>query len=162
MDLIEQYKQMHSAGFFKGVSVEKFADEIESICKGYGAETLLDYGSGQGIQYLPPRSLDKKWGVDVTMYDPAVPGLETLPDKKFDIVICTDVLEHVPEEDLPTLFENIFSRAKTFVFLTVCCREAKKKLPDGRNCHVTIKPMDWWRAEAMKYAKCNFELRETP
>jgi hypothetical protein len=162
MDLIDQYRILHAQGKFQGLSVLKFADEIEKICKGYGAKTLLDYGSGQGAQYLPPHSLDKKWGVDVTMYDPAVTGLDVLPEGKFDIVLCSDVLEHVPLLGLPKVFNDIFSRAKTFAFLTVCCRGAKKHLPNGQNAHVTIMPMDWWKAEIMQHATCNFELRETP
>ena len=162
MDLIEQYKEMHRNGAFKGFSVLKFADEIGSLIKQYGIETVLDYGSGQGLQYLPPHSLDKKWGVDVRMYDPAVPGLDTLPDKKFDMVICSDVLEHVPMDDVPDLLNSIFSYAERFAFLTVCTRPAKKTLPDGRNVHITLAPLDVWEATIANHAKAPFVLRETP
>ena len=34
------------------------------------------------------------------LYDPAFPGHWTLPPGEFDVVVCTDVLEHCPEEDL--------------------------------------------------------------
>jgi hypothetical protein len=162
MGLIDQYRILHAQGKFLGLSVLKFADEIGAICTEYGIETILDYGSGQGHQYMPPHSLDKKWGASVTMYDPAVQGLDVLPAGTFDLVLCSDVLEHVPLQELPALFENIFSRAKHRVFLTVCCRGAKKHLPNGQNAHVTIMPMDWWEAEIGKYATKPFVLRETP
>ena len=162
MDLIQQYRELHRQGKFLGLSVLKFSDEIGSLIKQHGIETVLDYGSGQGQQYMPPNSLEKKWGVDVTMYDPAVPGLDTLPDKKFDMVICSDVLEHVPIDDVGVLAQTLFSHATRFVFATVCCREAKKKLPDGRNAHITIRPFEWWQDLLAGYATTQFVLSETP
>lgn len=162
MSLLDQYRALHAQGKFLGLSVLKFADEIGEIVKQHGVETVLDYGSGQGYQYMPPHSLDKKWGVDVTMYDPAVPGLDTLPDKKFDMVICSDVLEHIPIDDVGAVLHDVFSRAEKFVFLTVCCRAAKKTLPDGRNTHVTIRPMEWWTDFVAGYAVVPHVLRETP
>lgn len=165
MNLIEQYRALHAQGKFQGLSVLKFADEIGDLIKQYGAETLLDYGSGQGHQYMPPHSLDKKWGVNVTMYDPAVEGLTDLPMEKWDVVLCSDVLEHIPEDGLSKVFNETFSRAIRFVYFTVCARPAKKTFPDGTNVHVTLKPMEWWQAEIEKYQNTfgiRFFLRETP
>lgn len=165
MDLIEQYRALHQQGKFLGLSVLKFADEIGELIRAYEVKTVLDYGSGQGHQYMPPHSLQKKWDVDVTMYDPAVEGLDNLPIGKWGAVICSDVLEHVPENDLPTMFNRIFARAHRFVFLTVCTRPAKKTFPDGTNVHITLKPMAWWEEEIEKYRKTygtKWYLRETP
>lgn len=162
MALIDQYRALHSQGKFLGLSVVKFADEIETLCKQHACKDMLDYGAGQGYQYSPPHSLDRKWGVDVTCYDPAVSGMEALPDRKFDIVICADVLEHVPEEEIAALLESVFRRAAKVAFFTVCCRPAKKTLPNGQNTHCTIRPMIWWNAEIAAAAACPFVLRETP
>lgn len=162
MGLIDQYRQMMAKGHFNGLSVLKFKDEIGSIIAERNLKTLLDYGSGQGHQYMPPHDLQKEWDVDVTMYDPSVSGLDTLPYGKFDIVICSDVLEHIPLLEIPALLDNIFSRAKHFVFLTVCCRGAKKILPNGQNAHVTIMPLDWWEEQIKEKADVPFVLRETP
>jgi hypothetical protein len=165
MSLLDQYRALHAQGKFLGLSVLKFADEIGALVKEHGIKTVLDYGSGQGYQYMPPHSLDKKWGVDVTMYDPAVPGLDELPGGKFDMVICSDVLEHVPEEEITPMIEGIYKLATKYVFFTVCCRAAKKTLPDGRNTHVTIRPMGWWAnkiAEAGADTNIEASLLETP
>lgn len=162
MTLIEQYKILHSQGKFLGLSVLKFADEIGGLIKSHGIETVLDYGSGQGHQYMPPHSLDKKWGVDVTMYDPAVPGLDVLPNKQFDMVLCSDALEHIKEPEVWRDIQEIFRRADKFVFLTVCCRPAKKTLPDGQNVHVTILPMSEWKKMIQMRATRPYVLRETP
>lgn len=167
-NLIEQYRALHAQGKFLGLSVLKFADEIGELIKQYDVKTVLDYGSGQGHQYMPPHSLQKKWGVDVTMYDPAVDGLDVLTKETFGAVICTDVLEHVPESEIPILLASVFSRATKFVFLTVCCRPAKKTFPDGTNVHVTVKALPWWEEIIATAAKGRSNppmpvyLRETP
>lgn len=162
MTLIEQYRALHAQGKFMGLSVMKFADDLASMIKGTGFETCLDFGAGGGHQYLPPHSLDKKLGLDVTCYDPAVPGMDVLPRGQFDLVICSDVLEHIPEDELPDFIKTVFSKASRLVFFTVCCREAKKSLPDGRNVHVTIKPLEWWCAKINQYETVPWRIRETP
>ena len=78
------------------------------------------------------------------MYDPAVPGYDEKPEGTFDIVICTDVMEHIEEQDVPAVLDNIFGYADKGVYLAICLREAKRLLPDGRNRHVTVKPQEWW------------------
>lgn len=168
MDLIDQYRALHAQGKFLGLSVLKFADEIGELIKQHEVKTVLDYGSGQGHQYMPPHSLQKKWGVDVTMYDPAVDGLDVLPDGPFGGVICSDVLEHLPTREAAVdVLDDIFSRARSFVFVTVCCRPAKKTLPDGRNVHLLLLTLDQWTqlvgavASEYPHLKC-YVLRETP
>lgn len=48
------------------------------------------------------------WRVDsITLYDPGYEPYSTLPVGDFDGVICTDVLEHCPEEDIPWIFKRI-------------------------------------------------------
>jgi hypothetical protein len=54
------------------------------------------------------------------------------------------VLEHVPEHDVPETLRRLCNFAHKFVFLTVATSPAKKRLPDGRNCHLTIRPEAWW------------------
>lgn len=165
MGLIEQYAALHRQGKFLGLSVLKFADEIGELIKQCGCETLLDYGSGQGHQYLPPHSLDKKWGVEVQCYDPAVDGMNTFNSAwSFDAVICSDVLEHIPEDQVQQTLGLVFGFAKRLVFLTVCCRAARKTFPDGSNVHVTIKPYDWWFDAINRVAPPGIQwvLRETP
>jgi hypothetical protein len=111
-----------------------------------GAKTLLDYGCGEGKQYTI-EYWHSFWNIMPTLYDPAVKEFSKRPKGQFDGVICTDVLEHVPIDELDVAIEDLVGYSKLWCFVSVCCRRAKtnKNLPDGRNAHVTIRPRRWWR-----------------
>ena len=51
------------------------------------------------------------------MYDPAYYKYEQYPDRKKDCVICTDVIEHIPPQDVVQLIKEIFSLANKTVFI---------------------------------------------
>lgn len=146
MSNLEQYRQMHMAGHFPGHSTRKWAADIGALIKKYDAKTLLDYGSGKGMQY-DQQLLHEGWGVaKPTLYDPAVKGLDLLPNpmRPFDGVICCDVLEHLENKEIADAIFDVLIRADKFAFFSISTRKAKKTLPDGRNAHLTIQAEDWW------------------
>lgn len=146
MSNIEMYRKMHQEGHFRGHSTRKWSTQIKSLIDKHGAKTILDYGSGQGMQY-DDQKLHEAWGVaKPTMYDPAVPGIDVLPNalRPFDGVICCDVLEHLEGKEIMGAMFNVVIRANKFAFFAISTRKAKKNLPDGRNAHLTIQPPDWW------------------
>ena len=164
-DLIAQYRAMHVEGerflgvpaalTFSGISLLPQAEDIKRLIGQTGAASILDYGSGKGTQYLPHRieQLDGKtwdnvqdyWEVDyVRCYDPCFVPFSELPAEKCDGVISTDVLEHCPEDDLLWIVDEMFGFARRFVFLTIACHPARKRLPNGENAHCTVKSSDWW------------------
>jgi len=166
LELGKLYAQMHEEGeqkigikpenTFAGQSLYPHIGRIGAELKASGSKTLLDYGAGKGLAYkqkplkLPngeqAESLQAHWGLDsITCYDPGYEPFSKLPQGKFDAVICTDVLEHIPEEDLDWVLGEVFDYAKRFVFLTVACYPAKKHLPNGENTHITLQKPDWWR-----------------
>ena len=144
---------------FPGASLPKEAARIKRLIKLTGARTILDYGAGKGQQYLPLRIADEEerteypdirsyWGVDeIRCYDPGYQPFTALPSGKFDGVICTDVLEHCPEEDVPWILGELFDYADRFVYANVACFPARKRLPSGGNAHCTIKPVRWWEEQ---------------
>lgn len=165
--LLDYYRRMHEEGdpeqnirpenMFDGRSLLPFGGTIKELVDDFAAGTILDYGAGKGRQYLPELTINLEdgrsfdglpafWGVEVTCYEPAMPGSDHLPDGPFDGVISTDVLEHCPEEDIPWILEEMFGRAAKFVFATAALYPAGKHLPTGENAHITIKPVDWWRS----------------
>lgn len=144
--LIEQYRLMHARGeVFTGRSLLPVAWRVYDAVRAHGARSLLDYGCGQGRQYDRYR-LHEWWGVPrPRLYDPAVARYAARPEGSFDGVICSDVLEHVPRDELDGVLTDCFGFARGFVFFSICCRPARKSLPNGMNCHVTIEEPAWWQ-----------------
>jgi hypothetical protein len=179
--LIEQYQLMHTQGeihlgippdqTFPGQSLPPQAPHIKKLIKATGTRTLLDYGCGKGRQYWPYRIQDAEegveypdiksfWGIaDVRCYDPGYTPFNELPAGTFDGVICTDVLEHCPEEDVPWIVGELFQYAQKFVYANVACFPARKRLPSGGNAHCTIKPARWWEDLIVKVAARKPQLR---
>ena len=127
------------------------------------SKTILDYGCGMGHAYTQ-QGLHKRWGVALpTLYDPAYEPYSIKPAGTFDGVICSDVLEHVPEKLVDAVIAELFDYADKFVWASVCCRPAKKLFPNGKNLHVTIQPFAWWQAKVTKASKGRLHLLvETP
>jgi hypothetical protein len=129
-----------------GYDVVKYQKCIKDLVDRYGARTILDYGCGKGLQYkerlpygggagveMPQdqwQTFDEYLGATVYCYDPCVAGFEQLPPAgtKFDGVICTQVLNSIPDADMIWVRERLESYATKFCFVGVNFqREAKGK-----------------------------------
>lgn len=168
-DLRPLYREMVETGDnFQGLSLLQHSGDIGQIVRDVGAVSVLDFGSGRGNAYLPPYEVHKAWGIErPTLYDPAFKTHDTLPPDGvlFDLVICSDVLEHIPEPQVKEFVFDLFELSSKFVWASVCCRLAKKCFPDGRNLHVTVRPLDWWCdvfAKEAAHRRVGWVLRETP
>jgi len=140
---------------YMGISIIPWIVAIKDLVDSTNSNTLLDYGSGKGIQYktvlledenhVVYQNLKDYWKAnEIYCYDPAYPPHQNLPNRQFDGVISTDVLEHCHQEDMKWIINEIFSLAKRFVFANVACYRASKSLPNGKNAHCTIRPSVWW------------------
>lgn len=155
MDDLQFYREQAARGKrFRGLTVMPHQEVIGRLIQEHGARTLLDFGCGAGDQYRPPFEIHKRWGIEKpTLYDPAFPTHDKLPEGQFDGVIVSDVLEHLNERDVPSFIERIFGYAKSFVWASVCCRPAHKNFPDGRNIHLTVQPLVWWERQFQAQGK---------
>lgn len=165
--LLKQYRDMAAlGGNFRGLSLLQHAKDIGQVIARHRATSLLDYGSGAGDAYRQPHKVHEGWGIPkarIRCYDPSFPKLDTLPVSAYDGVICSDVLEHVPEDDVDILIRKLFEHSKMFVWASVCCRPAKKLFIDGTNMHVTLHPIEWWREQfEFECRGRTFYLVETP
>jgi hypothetical protein len=188
LQMVEMYSTLHDEGAesarkkdakrsasqtFSGGSLMDNAPAIRELIGRTGARTLLDYGCGKGEAYREKDlvfpngdrapSLSDYWKLDnIRHYDPGYEPFSELPTDQYDGVICTDVLEHVTEPDLPWIVEELFGYARKFVFASVACYPAKKQLPDGRNAHITIRSPDWWmgliHAVAMRHTDISYRI----
>jgi len=165
-ELLDQYNQVHTEGLadqdivaenaFAGTSLKKHLHQIRSLLRATQSRTLLDYGSGKGVKYEArditvkgerAKSVQDYWGLDsITCFDPGYPPFAAVPQGTFDAVICIDVLEHIPDLDLPWMLEEQFRFARKVVFANIASYPASKTLPNGENAHCTIEPASWWRA----------------
>jgi len=150
---IEEYKQYHAElnTRYPGDNLKPQLHHIKTLVEDTKAESLLDFGCGKGLQYTKWKH-HEELGIMPALYDPAVPEFENLPEGKFDGIYSTDVMEHIPKEQLPETFDMIFSKAEKFVFLAICTKPAIAILPSGENAHCTVEPIGFWKTMVDKYA----------
>ena len=164
-NLIALYEDMHQRGdtlnniaadqTFDGRSLVGHLQSIATVARQFEAKNMLDYGCGKALAYNNKVQLadgsvveDVKslWGVDkITLYDPGYAPYSALPIGKFDGVVCTDVLEHCPAQDVHWIVDELFSFSRRFLYCTISCRPAVKQLPTGENAHITVHPPEWWK-----------------
>jgi hypothetical protein len=112
-------------------------DDIIPLIKEINPTSILDYGCGQSmlIDKLPVK---KKY-----RYDPAIKEYEILTTQRIDLVICIDVLEHIPEREIENILLDIKSISSKVIF-DIGIKSATHKLPNGTNAHCLIKSIKWW------------------
>ena len=150
---IEQYKQYHleNTDYGNGGCLKFYLQHIVDLVQDWNAESLLDFGCGKAEGYLEYKH-HEHWGIMPSLYDPAIPEYQNLPEGTFDGVISFDVMEHIPKEQIPETFDQIFSRADKFVFLGIATSPAEAVLPNGDNAHCTVEPIGWWEEMVHKHA----------
>lgn len=114
---------------------------------------VLDVGCGLGgmVQALRDRGIDA-WGVDPA---PALATLSRVPahhirapadrlpfaSGAFDLVLCVDVLAHIPEPFVARSLRELARVCRGYLVIAVDC------VDPTREGHVTIRPRDWWQAQ---------------
>ena len=172
---IDLYKEIHKKGYqsrkghfvknvdaYHGGSTREFAKIIKKIIEKNQIKNMLDYGCGKGFFYDNPfylkeekiDPLKKFWNIDIDLYDPCYEKYSDLsPDKIYDLIICIDVLEHVPRQDINWLLNKIFSISKKYVFINLACYYSNALLPDGSNAHINVNDKNWWFNKILKFKK---------
>lgn len=137
---LDIYKKIHEEKRY-GVSSENLYKKFRS-CIPNDITSLIDYGSGQS-NLAEIIEKEKKNIKEARSYDPAVKGRDEFPEKEYDFVTCTDMLEHVPEEELDATLDKLWWVAERGFFM-IACSEAREILPNGENAHCLVKPPKWW------------------
>ena len=162
---IEFYKQMHIEGVdlidgskknsqasYNGRTTSQYAEIIKKIINKNDYKNLFEYGCGKAFYYENSFNLNNKeisslkdcWDVEIKLYDPCFEKYSKLPNKKSDLTICIDVLEHIPEDDIDWVLNELFELTKCMVFMNIACTPALALLPNGKNAHINIQTPKWW------------------
>lgn len=139
---------------FKGYSLENNLNIINKVIQRHSCSSLLDYGCGKALMYSKKKLFNKSIK-KIFLYDPYYFKFMIKPSDKYDITICTDVMEHIKKRDANTVIKNINKFTKKAIFFSISTELAKKHLPDGTNAHINLLKKDIWIKKIKNYQKKN-------
>lgn len=143
-EYLETQRVLHAQPQGYGGKGDKWAIGVIGVANASDCSSILDYGCGEG-------SLAKALmthGRICREYDPAIAGKDDRPAFA-DLVVCTDVLEHVEPDKLDTVLAHLKGLARKAVFVVVATRPSNKTLTDGRNAHLILEDDAWWQARVL-------------
>ena len=143
--LIEQYRELHKSTKYGQTARSAFAS-LKLCMDQANPSSVIEYGCGQSQLY----KILGKPDMIYDRYDPAVLGLDKVPDKSYEFLINTDVLEHIPEKDLDAVIGH-FKELSEHAYIRISTRLARTILPNGENAHCTVWPGEKWLAHIRKF-----------
>ncbi len=135
--------QLHRSNLAYGVGGAKHAPVVQKLSASLSSTSVLDYGCGKGM-------LAKALPFPIWEYDPALPQKSESP-RPADLVICTDVLEHIEPDHLGAVLADLRRVTRRLGYFVIHTGPAGKTLPDGRNTHLIQRGEAWWRKNLAKY-----------
>jgi hypothetical protein len=145
----ELNEQLHADDPAYGTSSARWVAYIQGLVTTEAFETILDYGAGKRLLSGALVGLGIE-GWRIAEYDPAVPEIAELP-RPADLVICTDVLEHIEPDKLHAVLMHLASLTRRKMFVVISTRESRKTLADGTSPHRLVRPAKWWRGKLLQY-----------
>ena len=153
---LEEAKKYHqqNANFWTGESLAEYKYDVWTIIKERKVTKILDYGCGKGkfhdLLFNNKNTPGSPMGISIAKYDPAYIPYSVKPKGDFELVLCTDVMEHVQEDKVDEVLKDLFDSGP-YIFLTITCYAATQILLNGKNAHYTIKPPEWWKEKLKPY-----------
>lgn len=135
-EYIDLNHRLHQDTPSYGMGGSKHKDTVIKLSTQLKTTSILDYGCGKGM-------LAKSLPFPIWEYDPAIPE-KSAPPKPADIVICTDVLEHIEPDKLGFVLDDIKFCMKKVGYLVISTRNAVKTYANNQNTHLIVKGKDWW------------------
>jgi len=139
----ELNRRLHRDNLGYGVGGGAHAKVVQKLVAANKLTSVLDYGAGK--QYLA-----KALPFPIWSYDPAIPEISELP-RAADLVVCTDVLEHIEPERLNAVLTDLRRCVLKLGYFVIHTGPAAKHLADGRNTHLIQRGEEWWRKELGKH-----------
>lgn len=125
--------------------------------------SILDIGTGRGnlvkliLKHYPnikisTSDIENFHNIDVNFYKIDLTDINSLKNiEKHDIITCTDVLEHLPENNIKNVIEA-FSKKCKFAIFTIANHS---EVINGVELHLIQKDLDFWQ----KIIKEFFEIK---
>lgn len=141
---LKETKSIKEVSYQEHWPIEAYSPDISELAKKFDAKTILDYGCSDGTQYTRMR-LHERFNYPLPyLYEPSIPFLSMFPKRTFDMVVCTDVLEHVAAPLVDQILTRIMYFADKVAYLSIADTPANLVLSNGENAHCTLKPAEWW------------------
>jgi len=153
-------RAMHARDPGYGHASRIHAHTVAGLLNRYGCTELLDYGAGKcALIEALSESRNVQQSLRYFAYDPAIPGFDEAPEPA-EFVACLDVLEHIEPDYLDAVLDDLQRVTKSVGLFTVSVMPALKFLPDGRNAHLIVKPVEWWLPNIMsRWEMHTYQLR---
>ena len=161
IDERSKYEQMWNLPQYRKVAPGEYCvDAFLSIANVQTNEVVIDFGCGTGRAAL---AIKEKTGCDVLMLDFTNNSLDAAVKEKIgggflfaqtDLTkftphmaahhgFCTDVMEHIPPEDVDTVLKNIMAGAEK-VFFQISFVPDHCGALIGHSLHLSVYPYNWW------------------
>lgn len=141
--MLDLNAELHRSNSHYGMGGAKYADKVRQLCRDLNTHSVLDYGAGK--QQLA-RSLE----FPIWSYDPAIPEISASP-RPADIVLCTDVLEHIEPDKLEFVLDDLKRVTKRCGYFVIHKGAAVKTYADGQNTHLIQQGKEWWTKQLAKH-----------
>jgi len=132
---------------FKKAPIPKI---LEDAIEKYKPKTILDFGCGKG--FLTKKLKQIYPNIEVTGWDPSH-GTDL--QGRYDMIVSTDVLEHVEPEYLKETLFDLHTKTNIAQYHLIACYNAVAVLPDGRNAHLSVYTPDQWQ---QKFLDSNYKI----
>ena len=135
--------RLHLENLAYGVGGGRHAPTVLKLVERLQTRSVLDYGCGKGY-------LAKAIPFPIWEYDPAIPEKAESP-RPADLVVCTDVLEHIEPEKLLFVLDDLQRCVRKVGCFVIHTGPAQKVLADGRNAHLLQRDAHWWRTQLQPF-----------
>ena len=149
---LELQKKLHENPDY-GVASISIAPVVKGFFEAGKFKSISDYGAGKKNLSHALRNLGLE-NFDYHAYDPVFP--EYGPPQPADLVCCIDVLEHIEQEFLGNVLEDLKKIIVKVGFFTIATGPAEKFLADGRNAHLIQESSNWWLIKLCQYFKVEY------
>ena len=161
MSEVEKYQAMWQTPLYREIAPgEAFAPHFIEIADPKLTDVIVDFGCGTGRGGQKIADLTRCEVQLVDFADNCRDKGNNLPFTVADLTkpigvignigYCTDVMEHIPPEDVPDVIRNIMDCVDSCYFKIALFDDSMGKLI-GHPLHLSVFPSEWWQSKFSEY-----------